>query len=203
MKRLLLLRHGRTTYNHAGRIQGQLDSQLDETGLAQARAVAPSIAAYAPVLIRSSDLSRAAVTADIVAAECGLPVTRDPRLRERHFGDTQGMTYADFAARFPEQHRAFLAGDPEAVPGAEKISELRDRLVAGLRELLDELPEGATAVAVAHGLAIKHAVGALLGWDAEGAAVLHGMDNCHWAELRVDDDGQVRLVAYNRGTPIS
>ncbi|WP_028661170.1 histidine phosphatase family protein [Nocardioides insulae] len=199
MKRLILLRHGRTTFNHQQRIQGQLDAPLDAAGLAQAAEVAPLVAALSPVVIWSSDLARAAVTADHVAEACGgLPVTRDARLRERHFGDVQNWLHSEFKARLPEQYAAFRAGDPAAVPGAEKISELSDRLHAALIDLLALTPEGETALAVAHGLAIKYAVGGLLGWDEEASSALRGMDNCHWAEVEIDS-GRATLAAYNLG----
>jgi probable phosphoglycerate mutase len=198
VKRLLLLRHGRTTWNAVQRIQGQLDAPLDETGHAQAAAVAPLLAAERPVLLWSSDLSRAADTAAYVGEACGLDVLRDRRLRERHFGDLQGSTYADWRERAPEQHAAFRAGDPNAVPGGEKVSEVSDRITTALRELLDASPAGETALAVAHGLALKYAVVGLLGWEIEAAAALRGMDNCGWAEMHVDERGRVALAAYNR-----
>ncbi len=90
LRRLVLLRHGQTDYNLAGRMQGHLDSELTETGRAQAVAVAPEIVRMAPDLLISSDLRRAIDTADIIGAATGLPVKLDPRLRETHLGDWQG-----------------------------------------------------------------------------------------------------------------
>ena len=67
MTRLILWRHGRTDWNHIHRIQGQLDSELDEVGLAQAAAGAPALAAVQPQLIVSSDLRRTTRTAGFLA----------------------------------------------------------------------------------------------------------------------------------------
>ena len=77
MRRLVLLRHGRTEWNDTGRAQGHADVPLDETGEAQAKAVAPVLAALAPVAVWSSDLARAAGTAAVVAAEAGLEPVLD------------------------------------------------------------------------------------------------------------------------------
>lgn len=79
--RVLLLRHGRTAYNAEARFQGQTDIALDEIGLGQAKRVADTLAtelADGPVKIFSSDLSRAAQTAEPVAARLASrsPLTR-------------------------------------------------------------------------------------------------------------------------------
>ena len=86
LRRMVLLRHGQTDYNLAGRMQGHLDSHLTDAGRAQAAAVAPVLAELAPDRIVSSDLRRAVDTADVVGTACGLPVKFDPRLRETHLG---------------------------------------------------------------------------------------------------------------------
>ena len=62
----MLLRHGRTAWNATGRAQGHADVELDETGHAQAAAVAPWVAGFGPVVLWSSDLARARQTAAYV-----------------------------------------------------------------------------------------------------------------------------------------
>ncbi|NHA01921.1 histidine phosphatase family protein [Nocardioides sp. W3-2-3] len=69
--------------------------RTDEVGLEQARAVAPLVAALEPVTVVSSDLARAAVTAQTVARACGLEASYDARLREFALGDLQGLTHAE------------------------------------------------------------------------------------------------------------
>ena len=89
-RRLILLRHGQTTYNATNRMQGHLDSPLSETGLAQARSAAELVAKLGGSKIVASDLQRAANTAQIIADRLGLPVSTDARLRETHLGEWQG-----------------------------------------------------------------------------------------------------------------
>ena len=122
LRRLVLLRHGQTDYNLAGRMQGHLDSELTETGRAQAVAVAPEIVRMAPDLLISSDLRRAIDTADIIGAATGLPVKLDPRLRETHLGEWQGRS---------------VGGDRAELAGGDRHLAVRPRLGAARRGVAD------------------------------------------------------------------
>ncbi|WP_182523768.1 histidine phosphatase family protein [Nocardioides dongkuii] len=204
---LVLLRHGRTAYNHAKRVQGQLDVELDEVGRTQAEAVAPAVAALDPALLWSSDLARARETAAYVEKATGLATTHDERLREIHLGERQDLTHEQYAARAPEEFARFRRGDYDAALGGEPTAAVRARMVAVLGDLLAALGPGETGVAVSHGAAVRVAVGAVLGWPDDLFHTLRGLDNCGWVELREDPDaGCLRLAAYNRvvapeGTP--
>jgi probable phosphoglycerate mutase len=198
-RRLLLLRHGRTAWNAARRVQGQLEVELDDVGHAQAAAVAPVVAAMAPAALWSSDSARARQTASYVAKETGLEPTYDARLREYFLAERQGLTHDEYAALAPDEFAAFRGGDLGIVPGGESPADVAARMVAALRALLGSVEPGELAVAVSHGAAIRDAVPALLGWPLTGPAPLHGMDNCAWAELdQPHPDAPLRLRAYNR-----
>jgi glucosyl-3-phosphoglycerate phosphatase len=101
LMRLVLWRHGETDYNAALRMQGQLDSQLTATGLGQARRAARPLAELKPDVLVTSDLSRAGDTAAVLAAETGMPLLVDKRLRETHLGTWQGLTHAEVEALYP------------------------------------------------------------------------------------------------------
>src|SRR6185437_6520135 len=90
-KRLVLWRHGQTTWNLEHRFQGQTDIPLDPTGEAQAEQAARRLATLRPHALFSSDLSRAQQTAAPLARLTGLPVTLDKDLRERFGGDWEGL----------------------------------------------------------------------------------------------------------------
>ncbi len=197
--RLVLLRHGRTSWNATGRVQGQLDSELDETGHAQAADAAAALASLAPVALWSSDSVRARQTAAYVAKETGLDPTYDARLREYFLGERQGLTHREYAARHAEEFAAFRTGNFDVVPGGETAADVSSRMVAALRELLAGLAPGECAVAVSHGAAIRDTVPVLLGWPVEERSALHGLDNCGWVELdRAEPGAPFRLHAYNR-----
>src|SRR5699024_12650324 len=87
---VLLWRHGQTDYNSGGRLQGQVDIALNETGQAQAAAAAEVLSRVQPVQIISSDLSRAHDTARTRGELVGVPVRRGQRPRERRVGPGGG-----------------------------------------------------------------------------------------------------------------
>ncbi len=203
---LVLLRHGRTAYNRAGRIQGQVDAELDEAGHEQAAAAAVALAALAPSVLWSSDLARTRATAAYVAKETGLDPTYDARLREYALGEREGLSHEEYAAAQPEEFARFRLGDLDAVRGGERSADVAARMLAAITDLLSLTPPGGVAVAVSHGAAIRVAVTALQGWPAGAERGLHGLDNCGWVEMdegRVDPDGpaRLRLRAYNRVAP--
>lgn len=198
-RRLVLLRHGRTAWNAEGRIQGQLDVEIDDTGHAQATAVAPRLAALGPAALWSSDSARARQTAAYVAKETGLEPTYDARLREYYLADWQGRTHADVREGEAALFDRFRNGDFDAVPGGETTDQVAARMVAALTDLLATLAPGELGIAVSHGAAIRDAVPVLLGWPVAERAALHGLDNCGWVELDQPAPGApLRLRAYNR-----
>ena len=198
-RRLVLLRHGRTEWNHQHRIQGQLDAELDDTGRAQAEAVGPVLAALEPSLLWSSDLARARETALLVGKAVGLDPAYDARLREFHLGERQGTTHAEYRRVAPEEFERFRLGHYDAAPGAEPTDAVRERMLAVLQDLLAALDPGRTGVAVSHGAALRVATGALLGWPAELFHTLRGLDNCGWVVVEEHPEvGALRLAAYNR-----
>jgi broad specificity phosphatase PhoE len=201
VKRLVLLRHGQTDWNATRRIQGQLDSQLDATGLAQAAAIAPVIAGLRPSLLWSSDLSRARHTADAVGEACGLTPVLDERLREYTLGAVEGLTHDEYAAQDPVGFAHFRSGDWGEVAEIESPDAVAKRFVACLGDLVDALAPGELGVAVAHGAAIRTGLVAWLGWPLAAAGDLRALTNCARVELTERDNGRWALSAYNIAAP--
>jgi probable phosphoglycerate mutase len=197
---LVLLRHGRTSWNEIGRAQGHADVELDDLGHAQAAAVAPYLAGYAPVALWTSDLARARQTCAYVEEATGLAAKADERLREFDVGARQGMTMPEFAEHFPDEHAAWAHGEGIArVPGAEVAADVEARILPALRECLDSLAPGETGIVVTHGACLKVALIGLLGWPSSTATSLQGIDNCGWVVLsELEHGGRLRLVAYNQ-----
>ena len=135
LRRLILLRHGQTDYNVAGRMQGHLDSVLTAVGHEQAAAAAPVLAALGPDRVVSSDLQRAVDTAEVVGTACGLAVKFDARLRETHLGEWQGCTVPEIDADYPGAIAAWRSDPTWAPPGGES----RVDVVARSRPVVDEL----------------------------------------------------------------
>ncbi|HET6212727.1 MAG TPA: histidine phosphatase family protein [Micromonosporaceae bacterium] len=198
MTRLVLWRHGQTEWNITDRVQGQTDIELTDIGTAQAEAAAPRLAAFRPDAIVSSDLRRAVQTANALAALTELPVETDPRLRERFFGEWQGLAIPDIARRWPAEYARWRAGDAGPGCGIEHRDELAKRAGSALRDIADRF-DGRTVVIATHGGSAREGIAALLGWPAEVSRTLGGLGNCHWTVLRLNAVRGWQLRAYNIG----
>ncbi len=156
---LVLVRHGETAWNRDRRIQGQLDTALNDEGLRQARAVARRLAADArrdgaggasPALV-SSDLLRCRQTAEPIAASLGVPLGLDPALRERHFGVYQGRTWTQILSDDADRAERWRARDPDLeVEGGESLRAFARRVGDALATL-GAAHRGRTLVVVTHG----------------------------------------------------
>lgn len=141
-----VLRHGQTDWNIDFRLQGVTDIPLNETGIAQARDAAEVIDANEWDLILTSPLSRARVTAEIVAEVNGFkPAEVEPLLLERSFGEAEGMAHEDWKAKY---------ADTNVVPGGESLADLESRANLLLEKLAHKY-KGKRVLTVSHGALIR------------------------------------------------
>ncbi|MEM8793081.1 MAG: histidine phosphatase family protein [Pseudomonadota bacterium] len=134
------LRHGETDYNEKRIFQGQTDSQLNETGLSQAREAARKLVGQPVAEIVASPLSRARITAEIVGEAIGVPVETDDALMECHLGIYQDMPYQPWISDYWEGNYA-----PE---GGEDFYQFRARVIPAMAEIV---ARGPNRLIVAHG----------------------------------------------------
>jgi broad specificity phosphatase PhoE len=194
VRRIVLLRHGRTASNAEGRIQGQIDTPLDELGLAQAEALGTVFGADPPAAVVSSDLQRAQMTARAVCEHVGLPLTLDERLRETYFGDWQGLTGDEVAAGWPVAFEAWRRHEGHPV-GGETPVEVGTRALAAAQEHL--VAEG-TLLLVTHGGTARALVGMLTELPVEQWRRLAPLGNTCWSSL-VESAFGWRLERHNAG----
>ncbi|MFF4847358.1 histidine phosphatase family protein [Streptomyces sp. NPDC001194] len=198
-RKIVLWRHGQTSWNLERRFQGSTDIELTETGVAQARRAARLLASLKPAAIVASDLRRASATAAELAAVTGLPVTHDAALRETYAGEWQGLTHEEIIEKYGEQYAAWKRGEPVRRGGGELETEVADRAAPVVLEHADRLPDGGTLVVVSHGGTIRTTIGRLLGLDAYDWEGLGGLSNCCWSVLGEGARGW-RLMEHNAGT---
>lgn len=199
-RRIVLWRHGRTEWNATGRFQGQTDIDLDEIGRAQAWQSARRLAALEPDLLISSDLRRTRDTMAALAEITGKPLQLDERLRETFAGEWQGLTGAEIASRYPEEYKAWRAGDPLLkVGGGETRQDVAERMAAAVRDIAARLADDGLAVLTTHGGAARLGIAALIGMPLERFTNIGGLSNGSWSMLRDTDQGWV-LVEHNAGT---
>jgi broad specificity phosphatase PhoE len=154
MQRLLMLRHGESTWNVERRWQGWLDAPLTPAGEAQAAARARTLAhdSFAPRVIYTSDLQRAARTADIIAAHVEAPVIPDAGFRERFGGEWQGHTVAEIDVGWPGLRDAWRRGELTAPPGGEEDVDVLERFDAALTRALAQAGHGVVGIVTHHGM---------------------------------------------------
>jgi broad specificity phosphatase PhoE len=155
---LIVVRHGRTAWNAAGRFQGQTDVPLDDEGRAQARAVAAMLAGETIDRAVASDLARARETAEIVLGERTVPLEFDERWREMRFGAWEGLVWSEIVERFPETvEHAATTPRFYTPPGGESFDAVCERV----RDALGALDAGASdgdCVLVATHAGVLHAL---------------------------------------------
>jgi 2,3-bisphosphoglycerate-dependent phosphoglycerate mutase len=150
--RVIIVRHGESCCNVQGRLQGQLDdgNGLSPAGAEQARALAERLADAPFDALYSSDLRRASETAGAIAARTGRKVVFDRRLRERHLGVLQGLTWTEAETRHAELTRRLRNAEGDfVVPGGESRRQGYDRFVGALSDIAARHP-GQTLVIVSH-----------------------------------------------------
>jgi probable phosphoglycerate mutase len=145
--RVLLVRHGQSTWNAEGRWQGQEDPPLSEVGERQAVEAAGRI--DAPHAVWSSDLQRARRTAEVIAERHALTVRSDPRFRERHGGSWQGLTRAEIDAGWPGYREG-----PQRPDGYETDAQVSARVLDVLAEIRRRHP-GEVVLVVTHGGVVR------------------------------------------------
>ncbi|MGW5738827.1 MULTISPECIES: histidine phosphatase family protein [Streptomyces] len=197
--RIILWRHGQTSWNLERRFQGSTDIELTDTGVAQARRAARLLASLKPDAIVASDLKRAAATANELAALTGLAVTHEQGLQETYAGEWQGLTHDEIIARFGDQYAAWKRGESVRRGGGELETEVADRAAPIVLRHAEKLPENGTLVVVSHGGTIRTTIGRLLGLESHHWEGLGGLSNCCWSVLGQGARGW-RLLEHNAGT---
>ena len=162
----ILIRHGESLSNREGRVQGQADVKLSDTGRQQATAVASWCKSQSfhkkSCELWSSPLCRARETADVIGTAIGLSAQIEDKLVELNAGVFQGHLWDDLADRFPEDVAQWRSGDVDfQIPGGESRRQLAERGSHALQSLSCRPVD--SMVIVAHGGVLTAALGLLVG----------------------------------------
>ena len=184
---LLLIRHGQTDWNTAGKWQGHTDIPLNEAGIVQSRLLAERLSSWPISAIYSSDLQRAAQTAEIIASRLELVPVLASALRERHGGVFQGLTAAEMHNRFPEDLRS-IQEDGGAPPGGESNLEVAQRIWETFDSIIEN-HRGEMAAVVSHGGALAIIVAYALGFPLGQRARISLRGNTGLSMIEFDGRG--------------
>ncbi len=180
-KTIYLMRHGETIMNRAECLQGQIDCELNETGISEAQKAARILekAGIRFDLAYTSPLRRARATAQIVSGGCELRV--EPLITEMHFGSYEGMPYRDI----DDPMWAFIH-DPEHVSppdGVESIQSLIGRTGKALTAMISG--GGERVLAVTHGIALRAMLRNLYDGEERNGVWSLPIENCVIYEVSV------------------
>jgi broad specificity phosphatase PhoE len=153
--RLLLLRHGQSTWNLESRWQGWADAPLSGLGEQQAIDAAAHLGGAGFTRVCASDLQRARRTAELIARALGLgEVVTERDLRERNVGAFEGLVMDEIRGRWPESFDP-VSGRLIAVPDGESDDDLRARTIPAVIRLAERF-SGETLLVVSHGGVIRN-----------------------------------------------
>ncbi|TXH35986.1 MAG: histidine phosphatase family protein [Rhodospirillaceae bacterium] len=187
---IYLLRHGETDWSQDGRLQGQLDSPLTESGRRQARQLGALLAAHlagaaTPMNCQVSPLGRAQETANLIRAEAGRLLApeqiTEPRLSEIGFGDWEGLTFDEIEADWEDLIDQY--DDLDWLFDAPN-GEGYERALARIQSWLDD--QSGPVIAVSHGLTSQLICCAYLG---EPRAAVAGFTLEHGVIYRLRNGG--------------
>jgi 2,3-bisphosphoglycerate-dependent phosphoglycerate mutase len=197
--RVLLIRHGQSEGNAAGRFGGHTATPLSARGRKQAELTAGALSAENITAIYSSDLPRAVETAMPLARLTGLDVEQTDAFRERGVGVMEGLTFEEAATQHPEQYAALIRRDFDHVLlGGESYRQRLEQAAHKLDRALEQHNGGRIALFSHTGtlcILALHLMGAL---DApELRPVWIATANCGISRFELRTDGFIRVLALN------
>jgi broad specificity phosphatase PhoE len=158
---IYLARHGQTESNLLRRYGGSSSESLTDAGRAEMSGLAARLGACGLAEIRTSEVTRARESADLIGRVLGVPVRVDARLNEMRLGPWEGLTEVEVAARFPEAYTVWhTVPDRLTLDGRETLDELAARVTAAVR---DAAQRPASVLLMTHVAPIRVAVLRALG----------------------------------------
>ena len=165
MTRILLVRHGETELQSSVRYWGKTDVALGEVGIHQAEQLRDRLAMERLDAVYSSELKRAADTANIIAARHNLKVITCPELSEIDFGRLEGLEFNEIHQQFPDVEKMWLTRDPALVyPEGESLIDFENR-VSQFGARLKNHKQDETVLIVAHAGVLRTLICRLLELD--------------------------------------
>jgi probable phosphoglycerate mutase len=193
--KVVVVRHGETTWGADGRFAGREDVPLTGKGRRQASSVGDRIKPLRPSVVLTSPLQRCQLTAKAIGGASGAPVVINDDLLDGLLGEWTGLRPAEIESGWPEQF-AVWRSDPDAAPPAgESFNAIRDRVTPLLDEVV-RLYRGHTVVLVTHAAATKMILVAALDVPTDAAYRIR-IDTASLSGFTIDEDGSTVVWAMN------
>jgi len=190
--RWVLIRHGEPEASAKGRCYGKLDVGLSECGRTQMARVVEAFRASTTALdaVYTSPRRRAREGAEMLSGE----IVVEPRLSEIDFGELEGLSYEEAAARFPHLYRRWMREPTEVkFPGGESFDEMKARVLEAISVIRDAHAEQTVAI-VSHGGVNRIVLAEALGIEAR--RIFHLAQSYAGVNIidELDDYSLVRLM---------
>ena len=203
MTTLILVRHGESEWNRAGRIQGQVNSPLTDLGINQAKAIGDYLSGILinqELEIYTSPLDSALQTAEIIAQGIDYPSKKiiiEERLNDFNLGEISGTFGWDKVAEiFPEQAQLKLQDPMRFHPsGGESGKEFQARLRSLLEDLMDD---GTLKLMVSHGIVNKFIRGILKNLSGKEMVELGESQNTIY-RLEQGEETEIKIPPQQNG----
>jgi len=164
MGMLILIRHGQSVWNAENRFTGWTDVGLSQKGVGEAERAGDLLSEIRFGVVHTSGLIRAQRTAEIIMSRNTvsgkIPVMKDQRLNERHYGDLQGLNKAETAERHgAEQVHIWRRSYDVPPPGGESLKMNAERTIPYFEEeIVPDLEDGMNVLVSAHGNSLRSIV---------------------------------------------
>lgn len=193
---IFIARHGETTWNAEGKIQGWSDPELSPLGHSQSLALLEHLKDRPIKAIYSSDLQRSYLTAQPLASHLGLPVIRQAELREIGFGILEAKNLFQFDEILKQEWNRFKQDRfSYRIPGAENYSDVAKRLTPFVEKVLTH-HQGEEILIVGHRVVNRLLIGMFLEIALEETLKIEQTNDCLYL---IERNGKKKVFHYIDG----
>jgi broad specificity phosphatase PhoE len=194
--KIYIARHGETTWNAEGKIQGRSDPDLSPKGYTQSLRLLEKLRARPISAIYTSTLKRSILTAEPIAQHLGLPIRKRSELDEIAFGIFEGVKFTEVEGHLRQEWDRFKENRlTYHIPGAENYTDVAER-VNPLKEKVLRDHEEQEILIVAHRGVNRMLVGLLLEMSLEEALSIEQTNECLYLIQR---NGKIKVNYYLNG----
>ena len=187
MIKIYIARHGETTWNVEGRIQGRSDPGLSPKGQQQSLALFEQLKKQSLSAIYTSSLQRSILTAQPIAHHFGLPLRRESELDEIAFGVLEGRNLYQFDEVTQNEWERFKDDRFNyRIPGAENYTDVANRIKPFLDRILQR-HGGEEVLVVGHRVVNRLLIGMLMGYPLEWVLKIEQTHDCLYLIQRNDE----------------
>ena len=190
MIRIYVARHGETTWNAQGRIQGRSDPGLSPEGYAQSRALLEQLKGRAISAVYTSTLKRSILTAQPIADHFGLSLHKQPELDEIAFGILEGKPFLDSDGEVRREWERFKENRfGYRIPGGENYTDVTDRIRPFVETVLQN-HRGEEILVVGHRVVNQMLIGLLMDCPPEEMLTMQQSNGCFYL---VEKNGEPKV----------